>query len=169
MEVSMYNDYMFLAKRYLRNYNKFKLTAKVLEKDIADRERMLEASGDVGAAVARYGDMPPGGHSELNTVESACERHMRELADIQCKKKDLASINGVLERIDTAFAVVEYGVLDMVKEYYIDGYTWEQIGYRHHYSPRWCREKSKKAVADMAAVIFGLKAQPMQMSFVFAQ
>ena len=169
VEISNYNDYVFLTKKYLRNYNKFKLTAKVLEEDIQSKERLLDESLDVGAAVARYGDMPSGGHSELNAVEAACERHMKARADIHSQKESLASIRGLLNKIDTAFAVVEYGIQDIVRDYYINGYSWEQISMRYHYSARWCREKSKKAVSDMAAVIFGLKSQPMQMAFVFAQ
>lgn len=169
VEISKYNDYIFLTKKYLQNYNKFKLTAKVLEEDIRSKEKMLSESLDIGAAIAKYGGMPSGGHSELNAVESACERHMKTRAEIQSQKEDLASIRSQLNKIDTAFAVVEYGIRDIVKDYYINGYSWEQISARYHYSARWCREKSKKAVADMTAVIFGLKSQPMQTAFIFAQ
>ncbi len=169
VEISNYNDYIFLTKKYLQNYNKFKLTAKVLEEDILSKEKMLNEFLDVGAAIAKYGDMPSGGHSELNAIESACERHLKTTAEVECQKKDLASIRQLLNKIDTAFAVVEYSIRDIVADYYMNGYSWEQISSRYHYSARWCREKSKKAVADMTAVIFGLKAQPMQMGFVFAR
>lgn len=164
-----YNDYIFLTKKYLRNYNKFKLTAKVLENDIQSKEKLLDESSDIGAAIAKYGDMPSGGHSELNAVEAACERHMKTAKEIQDKKNDLANLKGLLSKIEIALTAVDYDIREIVSDYYIDGYSWEQISIRHHYSARWCRERCKKAVADMAAVIFGMKAQPIQMEFVFAQ
>lgn len=169
MELNNYNDYILLTKKYLRNYNKFKLTAQVLEKDIQNRERLLDDSLDINASIARYGDGPSGGHSELNAIEAACERRLKTAREVQDKKRDLASLRCLLDKVEAAFMVVDCDIRDIVTDYYVDGYSWEQVSVKHHYSARWCREKCKTAVEDMAAVIFGLKSQPLQLSFVFAQ
>lgn len=48
LELRSYNDYADLTKKYLRNYNTFKLTEKMLEEDIRSKEQILSASLDVG-------------------------------------------------------------------------------------------------------------------------
>lgn len=169
LEQGKYNDYIDLTKKYLRNYNKFKAAAEALEKDIQSKEELLAGSLDVGAAVAKYGDMPSGGYSDLNGVEAACERHLEAMEEIRSEKKDLQELKSLLARVETAFRVVDIDVRGIVTDYYVTGYSWEQISYKHHYSSRWCREKSKKAIEDMAMVIFGIKARPKQLSFVFAR
>ena len=169
LELRSYNDYADLTKKYLRNYHTFKLTEKMLEEDIRSKEQILSASLDVGAAVARYGDAPAGGHTELNGIEAACERHLRMRQDIQNMKSDLSELRRLTDKIDIAFNVADDIARSMVRDYYMDGYSWEQISMKHHYSARWCREKVKKAVEDMSMVIFGMKAKPLQLSFVFVQ
>ena len=169
LEYVQYNDYEDLTKKYLRKYNTFKLTAKALEEDINTKEQILASSLDVSAAIAKYGDMPAGGNSELNEVEAACERRLKVQEEIKNMKNDLAEINRLLEKIDMAFEVTDGTVSKMIEDYYKYGYSWEQISVRQHYSPRWCREKVKKAVKDMSVVIFGIKAWPQQQSLIFAR
>lgn len=170
MKTDDYNDYIFLTKKYLRNYNKFKLAAKVIENDIQSKEKILNESSDIAAAIAKYGGMTSAGHSELNTVEAACERRMNTAKEIESKKNDLVNIKNLLNKVELALLAVDYDTRKIVMDYYINGYSWEQISFRHYYSAKWCREKSKKAIGDMSVVIFGMKAQrPIQMEFVFAQ
>ena len=106
LEYVQYNDYEDLTKKYLRKYNTFKLTAKALEEDINTKEQILASSLDVSAAIAKYGDMPAGGNSELNEVEAACERRLKVQEEIKNMKNDLAEINRLLEKIDMAFETV---------------------------------------------------------------
>lgn len=169
MEHIQHNDYEDLTKKYLRKYNTFKLTAKALEEDINTKEQILAASLDVSAAIAKYGDMPVEGNSELTCVEAACEHRLKERTEIQNMKNDLAEVNRLLEKIDMAFKVTDGTVSKMIEDYYMYGYSWEQISVRQHYSPRWCREKVKKAVKDMSVVIFGIKAWPQQQSLIFVR
>lgn len=163
------NDYIDLTKKYLKKYHVFQLAAKALADDISSKEELIQSSLDVSAAVARYGDMPGGGNSELNGVEAACERHLQIQAEIESMKNDLAAVKSRLAKIDAALKVNDDVVRKMIEAYYMDGFSWEQISLTYHYSQRWCREKTKKAVKDMAVVIFGIKACPRQLSLVFAQ
>lgn len=163
------NDYIDLTKKYLRKYHVFQLTAKALEDDIKSKENILSASLDLGAAIAKYGDTPAGGNSELNEVEAACERHLKMEADVQNMKNDLSALQSRMAKIRTALGVNDDIVRHIVEDYYMNGYSWEQVSCMYNYSPRWCREKAKKAVRDMAVVIFGMKACPGQLSLVFAQ
>lgn len=164
-----YNDYVYLTRQYLKNYNLFVISKSMLEKDIRDKEKILSTAGDVGAAVARYGDAPAGGSAELNTVEADCERRLKLLRNVQEMKNDLSELIRLTDRIDTAFEAVDDLTRSIVKDYYMTGYSWDQIAMRYYYSARWCREKARKAVEDMAVVMFGIKARPMQMQFVFVQ
>lgn len=163
------NDYIDLTKKYLRKYHVFQLTAKALEDDIKIKEQILSASLDVGAAVAKYGDAPTGGNSELSEVEAACDRHLQIEAEVRHMKNDLSALRSRMAKIRTALGVNDDNVRQIVEDYYMNGYSWEQVSCMHNYSPRWCREKANKAVRDMAVVIFGMKACPGQLSLVFAQ
>ena len=78
-------------------------------------------------------------------------------------------IQRLIDKIDWAVSTLPQEDQDILKEHYFDRISWEKIGNNHSYSERWAREKGGKALRKVAFVLFGVRARPQQLSFVFAQ
>ena len=73
-----YNDYIAITRRWLKDYNLFKVTVRNMNKDIEAQQQILDL-GSV-APIAKYGDMPAGGSPELNAVPCKRYRHVKQFA-----------------------------------------------------------------------------------------
>ncbi len=160
-----YNDYINVTRRWLRYYNKFKAAIDGMNEDLRMLETLLKE--DEAAPVAHYGDSPVGGESELNSVEKAVERRMKQRQQISQIKADLAELKRIVSRVGIALETLDDDSREIIQERFIDGYSWEQVGIRHHMSESGIRKKGNRILGDLALVIFGIKANPHQLSFVF--
>lgn len=163
-----YNDYINLTKSYLRNYRKFQTSVKNLRNEIKIQAEILEKVEDVSSAIAKYGDSPGGGMRELNSVEATAERHLQMQKELLMNKADVERLEMLLKKIDNAMESLRSEDREIVREYIIDGENAYTVADRHHYSERWMRSKAKSATKDIAIMLFGMKASPVQRSFVFA-
>lgn len=168
LEINAYNDYVNMTKGYLRNYNKFIVAAKNLSNDIVTAEQFLVQSDDIAAAVAKYGDEPGGGSSELTTVEAAAERHMDLQRNIVKMKRNLSQLQRLIAKIDRALESLDSEDRAIVQEFTIENKSAIEVANRHFYSERWVRTRAKNAMKEIALMIFGIKARPTQLTFVFA-
>ena len=70
MAVREYNDYVNVARSWLKEYNELKASAKILRADVAAMQKELAAPA--AAPIAKYGDEPTGGAGELNIHKTDC-------------------------------------------------------------------------------------------------
>jgi len=163
-----YNDYISITRRWMKDYNTFKATVENMTADILEQQKLLSRSDDLVAPIAKYGGMPQGGTPELNSVEAQAYDRMRREASIYRQILNRDEIKRIIDRIDRAIRTLPLEDQAVLKEHYIDGQSWETIGYARNYSERWAREKGGRALKAVAFVLFGVKARPEQLTFVFA-
>ena len=163
-----YNDYISITRRWLKDYNLFKVTIKNMNKDIEAQQKILDYGS--AAPIAKYGDSPKGGGGELNTVEMAADDRIKRQEEIYMAMINRDDIQRHIDRIDNAVDSLEDEEREVLQEHYFEGDSWEHIGRNRHYSEQWARKKGGKALKQVAFILFGLKARPPeQIKFVFAQ
>jgi len=161
-----YNDYVVLTKQYLKNYNHFKAATELMGNEIKAIEQ--EMALDVNPPISKYGDEPAGGYRELNTIEAAADRHIRMQSKIAALREDMQSTRRVLDKVDGALQGLDWRVRLMVLDHYLNSMTWEEVGDKYHYSGKRAGEIGRNAIRDVALMLFGIKAQQVQLSFIFA-
>lgn len=161
-----YNDYVQTTKRWLKNYNKFRITIENLQDDIASLRKQNET--DANAPIAKYGDSLGGGTPELNTVETLAYRHSVREAEIAEKEQSIEAIERTMRKIDRAFDGLDGTDYALVHGYYIENKPWELVGSENFFSEKWAQERGSRAVRKMAEMIFGVKTD-QQLRFVFAE
>lgn len=161
-----YNDYVFLTKRYLKSYTYLKKSVEFMKGDIEALETELKLG--VAAPIAKYGDEPRGGCPELNTVETAVDKRIRLKNRIDALREDILTTQRLLDKVDRALQSLDVNTKHMVMDHYYAGMGWEEVGDRYHYSGKRAGEIGRKALENVALMLFGIKARPVQLSFVFA-
>lgn len=164
-----YNDYISTARRWLKWYNRFRTSIKLMEDDVQDLETQLEDDPELAAPVANYGNEPSGGTPELNKVESAVARRMRLEKIVEQKKKNIAELRRITHKVDEALLTFDKETQRLIRAHYIDGYDWRQVSVICHLSPQWTRKKGNKALLDMTNIIFGYRSRPPQIAYVFQE
>jgi hypothetical protein len=160
-----YNDYVGITRRYLKNYNQLRIAIENLDEDINARKELLR---DESVAISRYGTQPGGGFSELTQAEAAAAKRVKceqEIIELQSNK---AEIERIIRKVDRALEGLSDADCDLVKGYYIDGYSWRQLGQQQFCSEKWARDKGNKALKEVAFMVFGIVVKPRQLRFVFA-
>lgn len=166
--MNVYNDYTGITRQWLRRYNDFTKAINNITDDIKMLASEIASDDDVAAPIAKYSGMPGGGNSELNAVECSVAHRIACETKIAQLKADKAELVRVVSKIDRAINSLDNESADIIKSYYVNNKSWQEIANKHHYSEEWSRKKSNKAIKRMALFIFGMKAMPEQLSFVFA-
>lgn len=164
-----YNDYVSTARRWLKNYNRFKTSIQIMEGDIREMEIQLESDPALAAPVAKYGDSPGGGTPELNKVEQAASDRIHLQKVIDYKKQNIAELRRVTQKVDIAMATLNQETQRLVKAHYIDGYDWYQSSQLCNLTYDWTRKKGYKALEEITNTIFGVKSLPPKIAFVFQE
>lgn len=159
-----YNDYIEMTFRYLRNYNQFKIVIENLEAE-KDAKRLLLA--DQSVAISKYGDDPAGGASELNQTEAAASRRIEIQNEIERIDREIAELQRILDKIDRAIKGLNEEDQRVITMFYLERRSWREIAGVLYCSADWTRKRGKKAVGEIAFMIFGGKACPGQLSFCF--
>ena len=161
-----YSDYIETTRSYLKRYNQFKVTIANLNDDIDAMEHAIEE--DVAAPIANYGGMPGGGTPELNTVEAAAERHNKMKDMIHKDRESIQNIERILRKVDRAITELEPDDQFLIKGHFIDHRSWGELSAEKFFTEKWARERSRKAIKQMAFMLFGSRAMPEQQNlFVF--
>lgn len=148
------------TKRILGQYNKMKVAVQNLTEEIEARTAALQGES---VAIARYGDEPMGGMSELTATEAAAERRMKTTADIAVMEQRKQDMERTLRAVDRALSCLSANDERLVRGRYIDGYAWWQVAREAGYTEKWARERGGKALCDVALMMFGVIARPAQM------
>ena len=152
------------TKRILGRYNKMKVAVQNLTEEIEARTAALQGES---VAIARYGDEPMGGTSELTATEAAAARRMWAEADIEVMRQRKAEMERTLRAVDRALACLSAEDERLVRGRYIDGYAWWRAGHDVGYTTRWAKERGRKAFRDMAMMLFGTCETPLQVRLIF--
>lgn len=164
-----YNDYVRTVRIWMKEYNNFKAMVDAMDEDIEAQTRLLDQASDLTAPIAKYDGMPRGGSSPLTAVESAAQDRIRRQYAIYQERLNRDEVQRILDRINRALHSLPQEEREVLTEFYIEKKSWDQIGDSHHYSERWARDKGGKALKTMAFFIFGVRANPQQLSFVFLE
>lgn len=161
-----YSDYIEATRGYLKRYNQFKVTIANLEDDIDALKHAINE--DTAAPISKYGDQPGGGTPELNAVESAAARHAKMEDAIHKKQESIENIERILRKVDRAITELKPDDQFLIKGHFIKHRSWSDLSAEKYFTEKWARERSRKAIKEMAFMIFGGRALPEQQSlFVF--
>ena len=152
------------TKRILGQYNKMKVAVQNLTEEIEARTAALQGES---IAIARYGDEPTGGTAELNATEAAAARRMRAAADVAVMEKRKQDMERTLRAVDRALSCLSAGDEQLVRGRYIDGYAWWQVARDAGYTEKWADKKGRRALHDIALMLFGTCLKPLQTKLVF--
>ena len=152
------------TKRILGQYNKVKVAVQNLTEEIEARTAALQGES---VAIARYGDEPMGGTSELTATEAAAEKRMKTTADIAVMEKRKQDMERTLRAVDRALSCLSEEDERLVRGRYIDGYTWRHVAYDVGYAETWADKRGRRALQDIALMLFGACRKPLQMRLVF--
>ena len=153
------------TKRILGRYNKMKVAVQNLAEEIEARTAALQGES---VAIARYGDEPMGGTSELTATEAAAERRMKTTADIAVMEQRKQDMERTLRAVDRALSCLSADDERLVRGRYIDGYAWWQVAREAGYTEKWARDKGGRALRDVALMMFGVSEKPIQLKFLFS-
>ena len=151
------------TKRILGQYNKMKVAVQNLTEEIEARTSALQGES---VAIARYGDEPMGGTSELTATEAAAERRMKTTADIAVMEKRKQDMERTLRAVDRALSCISADDERLVRGRYIDGYAWWQVAREAGYTEKWARDKGGRALRDVALMVFGVSVRPVQLKLI---
>lgn len=147
------DEYISLTKTYLQNYRRWQAESANLGHEAQELAAIL---ADIPAAIAKYGDGPGGGSSELNTIEQSAERRMKLEARLRTTTARKNKLDGILTRVDTALGALNDQLRGLLISHYMDGVSWIDLAAGCYYSERWTRERGHRALAMVAEMIFGL-------------
>ena len=155
-----HGGYIKETKRILRNYNKMKVAVVNLSEEIEALETELRSES---VAIARYGDEPQGGTSELNATEAAANHRIKtgERLTILRQRKD--DIGRMLRSVDRALECLSDEDERLIRGRYIDGYAWWQVAQAVGYTERWAQEKGAAVLHEVAMMLFGVSTRPAQL------
>ena len=154
MLVDLRNDeYISLTKTYLQNYRRWQAESANLGYEAKELAAIL---ADIPVAIAKYGDEPGGGSSELNTIEQSAERRIKLEARLRTTTARKNKLDGILTRVDTALGALNDQLRGLLISHYMDGASWIDIAAGCYYSERWTRERGHRALAMVSEMIFGL-------------
>ena len=148
------------TKRILGQYNKMKVAVQNLAEEIEARTAALQGES---VAIARYGDEPMGGTSELTATEAAAERRMKMTADIAVMEQRKKEIDRMLRAVDRALSCLAGNDERLVRGRYIDGYAWWQVAREAGYTEKYTSERGNRLLRDVADMVFGMAVRPLQM------
>ncbi|WP_314624374.1 hypothetical protein [uncultured Selenomonas sp.] len=148
------------TKRILGQYNKMKVAVQNLAEEIEARNAALQGES---VAIARYGDEPMGGTSELTATEAAAERRMKTTADIAVMEQRKRDMERTLRAVDRAMECLSADDERLVRGRYIDGYAWWQVAREAGYTEKWAKERGGKVLQDVALMLFGVIERPAQL------
>ena len=144
-----------LARRYLKNYRKYKAAVLNLEEDIAAFRAELAG---IAAAVARYGAESGGRGGACSSVERMAAGRMEVETRIGQAVKAKSELEHILRRLDRALASLSEEERALVAGHFIEGKTWRELGEETYQSEKWVCIKGNRALQAVASMLFGIRA-----------
>lgn len=161
-----YNDYIQTIIRYLSRNDELHTYLKNLEADKAAKEEMIRTI--MHPITAQY-SLTAGcsKSSDTSKVEQEFERRDKIQHDIIELNLNITEIKTNIARVERAMDQLDYESQVILKGRWIERNSWEFISCQVHSNIKTCRRKHDEALESMATAVFGPKAVPEQLSFVF--
>lgn len=143
-------DYVKEAVEYLKNYDNFKIALDNLKCEIVELEYSIK-----GLKGIQYSDMPKGSGTTLFDDEL-----INKMFRLNKAMDEYKATTRTIKRMDEVFKKFEeennnYG--KVLKGYFIDQYTEEQLMKDLYYSDRHLRRIKQQALRSFAIQLFGVK------------
>ena len=119
-ELKEYNDYVMITKQYLRQYNQLRFTAESKRIQAKDIREELAGSSDIAAPIAKYGNQTGGGSPELNAVEAAANRRVKNAEKADLCEEEAKRIEHLLEVVDHALASLDDRDQALLRGHYLE-------------------------------------------------
>lgn len=142
------------VKAWLKSYPTWKRFIQNTDKTI--QRLVAEMNQKPAPAAVRYGGVPGGGKSGQG--DSMEERYMERQQELKDRITDLkersrkARENTML--IDMAISSLCPTDQEIARYRVEEGLTWDSIGVHCGYDPSWCRRRWKKAIQEIALILF---------------
>lgn len=166
--MKQYNDYIQAIIRYLSQNNELRTYLRNLEADKAAKEEMLKTI--MHPITAQY-SLTAGcsGNNNTSKVEQETERRDKLQHEIVELDLNITEIQTNLDRVDRAMKQLDDESQLILKGRWMNRCkdSWEYISSQVHCNIKTCRRKNDEALQSMATAVFGPKAAPEQLSFVF--
>lgn len=133
------NDYYQMTKEYLSHYHEYKALIRNLNDDI-DNE--LDNASKLNYLL------------EIDTP-SVCSEKIKE------KRR----VERVMKRVDRELEMLPPDDSKLVKGFYLEGKSWEELAAGRKVSEKWIRERTSKAIKRMSDMIFYDALTPEQQKF----
>ena len=160
-----HNDYINAVREYLTRYYEFNTYIKNLKADLEDLNAMQALCAAPKVPTLSH---TPGGNGIMISPE---ERAIYEKENLESRRKklqsDLEKIEPLMRRLDRSIETLSYSDRIIAEERFIDGASWIRIADTLHMSETAVRKRSGKVLEQIAAMMFGPAAIPVQTHFVF--
>ena len=146
-------DYVKEARNYLKKYGQIKVTIENLKDDITMWQEELEL--DIAAPITKYDSQPGGSMSPMTPVEAAAARHDKLIAMIRDNERQIKDLERIIRKIDRAIGGLEPDDQFLIRGHFIDRKKWGALSAEKFFTEKWARERSRKAIKEIAFMIFG--------------
>ena len=160
-----HNDYINVVREYLRRYHEFKTYIKNTKADLDDLQALEEL--DAAPKIPSLSHAPGGDGIMISQEEKAM--HDKEHIEIRRQKlqADLAKVEPFMKRLDRSIEALSYAERVIAEERFINGASWMRVADMLHMSETAARKRAGKVLEQIAAMMFGPTAIPVQTHFVF--
>ena len=158
-----YNDYVITTKQYLKNFHQFRTTVENLKQMIEDTKQECVPA----APIASYSDMPRGGVSELNAVESNVSANIMRKNNILAMERDVEHIEKLLDKLNRSIDSLSSEDKQLIEDVFVKCKSWREVSESRYISEKWAREKTNAVIKDIARMMFGVYAVPQNEKFCF--
>ena len=133
-----------MTKVQLRSYRHIKIEKDNLDRTIKELEEVIYSP-----RIAQNDGQPHGSSSSGSIVERAAIKHAELLERYQRKTIELAA---AMLAIEEAIEVLDPTERMLMRLYYIDGLTWEEVSYEINYSWRQVHRIHRRALEKLQSI-----------------
>lgn len=145
-------DFIKETRDCLKQYNQFRVAIENLKDDIADLQEELEM--DTAAPIAKY-DSAGGGNSTNTPVEAAAARRDKLMAMIRDNERQIKNLERIIRKIDRAINELKPDDQWLIRGHFIEHHRWAELSAEKFFTEKWARERSRKAIKQIAFMVFG--------------
>ena len=123
---------ILLLKKYKENKAKLRL-------EIKEKEKLIEQLKDVGEIYLKSNTIKLNSNIKSknsitdtvgNTVSNSIDKENNIYVQLESLEKEIIQLNDLIEEVDIRLEALQYREREILKAYYIDGCTYEDIGNR---------------------------------------
>ena len=159
------NDYVNLARGWLRDRAKMEIAARNLEDEL---QTISDELASTATHIASYGDVQGGGTGELNGTEAMAERRIDLGHRMKLAEANPNEIRRILGKLERAMQGLNKDEVEILEARHVARQSWDRIAQTLFCSERNARYKEARAAYALSYMLFGVKSRPKQLSFVFA-